>query len=187
MTERFGLLKSNPTEYLRLADELISQNPQDPIAYFSRHHVWIELGKPELALADLDRSLELERHGVTYAARGQVFHLLGRFRQAIDDFNASQAMDEGTGWAASAFYFAPIAMLASARSTKHSPIVRCCATTIGRRGHPPYQREPRATSSHESNTSPPWCNKKTQAESSQKPSRYSAASKTSWRGVATET
>ena|SRR5579862_557624 len=95
LTERLDLLKSNPVEYLRLANEVVRQHPRDPNAYFSRHHAWTELGKPELALADLDRSLELERHGVTYAARGLLLHGLGRFREAIDDFNASQAMDEG--------------------------------------------------------------------------------------------
>ncbi len=105
LTEHFGLLKSNPIEYLRLADELVGQNPRDPIAYFSRHHAWVELGKLQLALADLDRSLELERHGVTYAARGQVLHALGRFRQAIADFDASQAMDEGDWMGCFGFLF----------------------------------------------------------------------------------
>jgi|SRR5579864_4790983 len=93
LMQNFHLLRSNPSEYLRMTDELISQDPADPDAYFSRHQAWVRLGKLEKALADLDKSLSLEKHHVTFTARGNVLRRLGNYRAAIDDYNTSESMD----------------------------------------------------------------------------------------------
>jgi len=91
--QNFRLLQSNPSEYLEMTDDLVRQNPTDPDAYFSRHQAWIRLGKPECALADLDKSLSLQKHYVTFRARGNVLRRMGNYRAAIDDYNTSEAMN----------------------------------------------------------------------------------------------
>ena len=92
-TAQFGLLRSEPEKYLALADEFIRQNPDDPHGYFTRHWAWERLGRMDLALADLNHSLRLEPHHVTFRARGLVHRALGRYQEAIDDLNKSQAID----------------------------------------------------------------------------------------------
>ena len=93
LTRQFDLLRSNPEKYLGLAEQLVKQDPEDEHAYFSRHQAWVHLGRYELALADLDKSLSLAPHYVTHRARGKVLRDMGRYREAIEAFNRSQAMD----------------------------------------------------------------------------------------------
>jgi tetratricopeptide (TPR) repeat protein len=93
LMQNFHLLQSNPSEYLRMANELVSQDPTDPHAYFSRHQAWVRLGKPERGLADLDKSLSLQKHYVTFRARGTALRQMGNYRAAINDYNTSEAMD----------------------------------------------------------------------------------------------
>lgn len=92
-TEQFERLRSEPEQYLNLADEFIRQNPEDPHGYFTRHWAWKRLGRLDLALTDLDRSLQIEPHAVTFRARAMVHRAMSRYGEAIADFDKSLAMD----------------------------------------------------------------------------------------------
>jgi tetratricopeptide (TPR) repeat protein len=53
----------------------------------------MSLERPDLALADLDKSLSLESHNVTLRSRGNVLRSMGRYAEAIKDFDRSEALD----------------------------------------------------------------------------------------------
>lgn len=93
LLENHGLLRSDPERYLALANAFVHQNPSHPDGYFSRHHAWMNLGRPDLALADLDKSLSLQSHNVTLRSRGNVLRSMGRYAEAIEDFDRSEALD----------------------------------------------------------------------------------------------
>ncbi len=93
LIENHGLLRSDPERYLALANAFVQQNPSNPDGYFSRHRAWMTLGRPDLALEDLDKSLNLEPHYVTFRSRGNVLRRMGRYAEAVDDFNRSEALD----------------------------------------------------------------------------------------------
>jgi len=92
LSAQFGLQNTDPEKYLELANRLVQQDPSDGAAYFSRHQVWSRLGRYDHALADLDKSLNIEPDHVTYRARGNLLRKLGRYREAIEDFNRSEAL-----------------------------------------------------------------------------------------------
>jgi tetratricopeptide (TPR) repeat protein len=93
-SEHFALLRSEPEKYLELADEFIKQNPDDAHGYFTRHWAWKRLGRLDLALADLDRSVRIEAHSATFRARALVHRAMNRYCEAIQDFDQSLAMDQ---------------------------------------------------------------------------------------------
>ena len=93
LMQHFNLLRTDPQKYLSLADEVVRSNPDDPHAYFSRYQAWNRLGRKDLALADLNKTLSLEHHWITYESRGNLLCELGRYRAALDDFNRAEAMD----------------------------------------------------------------------------------------------
>ena len=68
----------------------VAQHPTDANAYFARHQAWKRLGYLDLALADLDASLALERHFTTHQVRGDVLRLMHRYREAIQAYNDSE-------------------------------------------------------------------------------------------------
>lgn len=89
----FNLLRTDPERYLAIANERVAQSPNDADTYFSRHFAWRALGQLNLALSDIDRSLELERHLVTLRVRGRLLREMGRYDEAIAAFDESEAMD----------------------------------------------------------------------------------------------
>ena len=93
LMQNFDLLRTDPQKYLGLAKELVRSNPDSPDGYFSRYHAWSRLGRKDLALADLNKTISLEQHWVNYDARGSLLCELGRFRGALDDLNRAEAMD----------------------------------------------------------------------------------------------
>jgi len=93
----FQLLRNDPEAYLELTNGFVEQHPDNANAYFARHHAWESLGLPDLALADLDKSLALEDHHTTHGARGRILHGLGRYREAIDAYDRSERLDP-TQW-----------------------------------------------------------------------------------------
>src|SRR5262245_41855053 len=94
---QFYQLLKDPERFLDLANQLVEQRPDDPMAYFTRHQAWESLGLLDFALADLDKSLALEDFDGTHGARGRILHGLGRYREAIDAYNRSEALDP-TQW-----------------------------------------------------------------------------------------
>ncbi len=85
--------KADPQENLALANEFVRQNPSDASAYYSRHNAWEHVGRRDKALADLDTSLGLEEHFETRCSRGELLRQLGRYPEAIADFNRGEALD----------------------------------------------------------------------------------------------
>lgn len=93
LLQQHKLLRLDPQKYLAMVEEFIRRNPHDPNGYFRRHNAWDRLGRKDLALADLNRSLELEQHPITLKARGNLLRRLGRHREAIRDFDQVEALD----------------------------------------------------------------------------------------------
>lgn len=91
--EQHELLRSDPRKYLALADELVRQNPSDSRAYWDRYMAWHKLGRKDLALKDLNKSLELKHSHVKLHARGELLHALERYPEAIKDFDEAEALD----------------------------------------------------------------------------------------------
>jgi tetratricopeptide (TPR) repeat protein len=90
---QFHLLRTNPAKFLELTNKLVARQPADPNAYFSRHWAWENLGSPDLALDDLDKSLALEDHYVTHSAKGRLLHGMARYKEAIASFDRCQEME----------------------------------------------------------------------------------------------
>ena len=88
---QLALLKTEPEKYLELADQFVRENPTHAGGYFSRHFAWKRLGKSEEALADLDTSSRLEPGAAIHVAKGALLHKLGRFAEAISEYNVLEA------------------------------------------------------------------------------------------------
>jgi tetratricopeptide (TPR) repeat protein len=90
---QFYLLRTEPQKFLTLTNEFVKQRPRDAGAYFVRHQAWSEVGQPELALADLEKSLELEDRPAPYEARGRLLQDLGRYQEAIEAYDHCERLD----------------------------------------------------------------------------------------------
>ena len=93
INRQHDLLRVDPSRYIEEINEMVSQSPNDPDPYFTRHYGWLRLGQLERALDDLNRSLELEIGPVPLKARGLLYMKLGRLRDAATDFSRAQAID----------------------------------------------------------------------------------------------
>src|SRR5579864_2544050 len=80
-------------KWLAHAEECVRKNPSDSHAYFARHQAWERLGRLDLALQDLNRSIALEPNDARFMSRGEILRDLGRYQEALDDFKRSEAMD----------------------------------------------------------------------------------------------
>ena len=87
------ILRSDPNRYLKIVSGWIDQNPNNANAHYERHMGWMRIGEPHRALADLDRAIELDADPVTYLCRGKVHRHLGRYQDALDDFQRGEALD----------------------------------------------------------------------------------------------
>jgi tetratricopeptide (TPR) repeat protein len=96
--ERFKLLRLDPEKYLAHAQEFIRANPENPDGYYWRYQAYDSLDRYELALADLDKVLSLDPHSVVYHAKARVLSGLGRYAEALDNYNRAEALDP-EGWA----------------------------------------------------------------------------------------
>lgn len=93
LLQQFHLLRSDPQKYLTLTSEFIRQHPDTPDGYFSRHWAWGRIGRQDLALADLNKVLGLEKNPVSFRERGMVLRRLGEYRKALNDFDRSESLD----------------------------------------------------------------------------------------------
>lgn len=93
LTNQIGLLHADPQKYLELVERYIQQNPSDPHGYFARHQAWMRLDKPELALEDLNRELDLVVKESVFECRGEVHRYMGRYEEAVGDFNRAETLD----------------------------------------------------------------------------------------------
>ena len=81
-----------PDQFLDAMNRRVAQNPDDATAYFARHQAWKRLERLDLALADLDTSLTLNDRFTAHEARGDVLRLMGRYHEAIEEYNRSEQM-----------------------------------------------------------------------------------------------
>jgi tetratricopeptide (TPR) repeat protein len=93
LSRHFDLLHTDTQRYLDMADEVVRQNPSDPNAYFSRHQAWARLGRLDLALQDLDAAIRLRPQPSTFECRGEILRQMGRYEEALGEFNRAEAMD----------------------------------------------------------------------------------------------
>jgi tetratricopeptide (TPR) repeat protein len=89
---KLATLWSDPQKYLKQVNERIRRNPNDADAYYDRHLAWEKLGKLDLALVDLDKSLSLQEHPITRLRRGELLHKMRRYQDAIDELDRLQKM-----------------------------------------------------------------------------------------------
>ena len=87
----------DPAKWLAHAEECVSASPSDPHAYFARHQVWAHLGRLDLALQYLNAAIDIEPNDSRFFCRGEVLRDLGRYGEALDDFQRSETMD-GENW-----------------------------------------------------------------------------------------
>ncbi len=87
------LFRENPKKYLELISEFIRQDPTDPTEYFSRHQAWAKLGQLDNALEDFNHSIKLEDTMMSRLARGRLLCRMGRYQEALGDFDRSEELD----------------------------------------------------------------------------------------------
>jgi tetratricopeptide (TPR) repeat protein len=85
--------QSDPRRALQICSDWIGENPESASAYFSRHQVWLDLGKPTEALGDINRSIELKPRPYAYWARGDIHRLRGDYKDALADYDRAEAFD----------------------------------------------------------------------------------------------
>lgn len=90
---QFQLWRTDPQKFWEVTNKRVEEHPNSPNAYFGRHQAWERLGRLDLALADLDKSLALEDHFVTQRAKGGVLHAMGRYQEAISCLNRCERME----------------------------------------------------------------------------------------------
>jgi tetratricopeptide (TPR) repeat protein len=87
------LRKSDPQRAAQIASRWLENDPTSATALYSRHVAWMELGDTQRALDDLDNSIELHPHPMSYLSRAEVYRHIGEYEKAIDDFGRGEAMD----------------------------------------------------------------------------------------------
>jgi len=85
------LLLTHPEQYLRIADDTIRQYPDDPRGYLDCVIYWMDFEQYDCALCDIDHALALGAGTMTRYRRGVVLRCLGRYQEAIDEFNRVEA------------------------------------------------------------------------------------------------
>jgi tetratricopeptide (TPR) repeat protein len=91
----FQLYRTDPKMFWELTNKRVELHPDSAKAYFGRHQAWKRLGRLDLALDDLDRSLALEDHFVAQRAKGGILHAMGRYPEAIVCFDRCEQMEPG--------------------------------------------------------------------------------------------
>lgn len=87
------ILRADPQRYIEMMSDRIARDPEDASAYFSRHHAWARLERYDLALADLDRVIGLEKSQIGYLSRGNIWQLLGNYTEALEDYGQAERLE----------------------------------------------------------------------------------------------
>lgn len=89
----FRLYRTDPKMFWELTNKRVKLHPDSAKAYFGRHQAWKRLGRLDLALGDLDKSLALENHFVAQRAKGGILHAMGRYPEAIVCLDRCEQME----------------------------------------------------------------------------------------------
>jgi tetratricopeptide (TPR) repeat protein len=87
----YQLLGTHPGQYLRIAEDTIRQYPDDPQGYLDCVTYWMRYEQYDYALSDIDTALSLSDSVGTRFERGVVLRCLGRYHEAIEEFNRCEA------------------------------------------------------------------------------------------------
>lgn len=83
----------NP-EVMRILNEMIENNPDDPQPYLQRGLAFNHLEEYQKALQDFNHVLELDPDNVdAYNFRGTMHYRLGNYKQALADYNQAMKID----------------------------------------------------------------------------------------------
>jgi tetratricopeptide (TPR) repeat protein len=127
------ILRTDPQLFLTTVNSWIDDDPNNAQAYFDRHLGWMAVGEPRLALADMDRAIELDPKQADFRCRAGVHRHLGQYESAIEDYGRGETMDPGK-WERDAFpplYQADTyARIGDGRA--HWLVAPGCRTTSGR-------------------------------------------------------
>ncbi len=93
LKELHKILHDDPYRYLDIVDAWIEEDPNDIEAYFDRHFAWVHLGKPQLALEDMNRVVEAHGGLLDFMGRGEIYRDLGDHERALEDFARGEAID----------------------------------------------------------------------------------------------
>lgn len=93
LDQNFHLLRTEPEKYLALAEELVRAEPDAPDGYWGRYEALNRLGRFELALVNLNKVLTYDQQWIVYEVRGNVLRALGRYHEALDDYNKAESID----------------------------------------------------------------------------------------------
>ena len=129
LLELHKILRSDPQRYLRIVDEWIQDNPDNSNAFYDRHQAWMRIGKPQRALEDLNKAIDLRADQTAFVARGCVYRHLGEYEKALDDYRRGEAMDPAQ-WEEDAFGLLFQAD-AHARLGDEEKALVCCARLPG--------------------------------------------------------
>ena len=73
---------------------IISANGKDAVALYSRAGIFMKRKQYDQAISDLSRCLKIEKLGLLYSARGQVYAAKGDDKRAIEDFTEAIGFDK---------------------------------------------------------------------------------------------
>lgn len=93
LLEVHKILSADPEKYLQIVTEWIREDPLDAGAYHSRYFGWMRTDRPDRAMDDINRAIEIDpRQGFLYA-RGMIFRQLGDYKSALQDFQQAESID----------------------------------------------------------------------------------------------
>jgi tetratricopeptide (TPR) repeat protein len=93
LRELHNILRDDPNRYLQIVNEWIANDPSDASAYFDRHYAWKRLEKLDLALSDINKSIELEPDPIAFLSRAQVYRQIGDHEKALEDYSRIERED----------------------------------------------------------------------------------------------
>lgn len=92
--ERAVLIAHVNPEVMRIINEAIQNNPNDPQPYLQRGLAYNHLEEYEKALQDFNHVLELDPDNVdAYNFRGTMYYRIGNYEQALEDYNRAMEID----------------------------------------------------------------------------------------------
>ena len=122
------MLRSDPQRYLSVVNGWIRDDSANTDAIFSRHFVWMHVGMPDRALADLNNVIEHESEPdvMSLLSRGLVYRRMGQYEKALEDFDRGEAINPKE-WERDVVFGLLYQADAHARLGNENAALACCA------------------------------------------------------------